>query len=158
MNFSLSRYPLDSVDIRQRSQTLGALNQKIDGRVYLLSGRHTKCEVGQSAFIEAVLMRVPVTPVFRIEDMQGKVTFATGLKALIAYRLFLLNVLELDLPHRAELHGLLFKDLEPRLQNRFEDCWVTVNVLGAMMPKQVQLDIIARVKSFGQGSDPESYS
>ena len=71
----------------------------------------------------------------------------TGCNGLSTFHRFVNNRHRLQLPDRPELHGKRFHDLAPRLQNRIEDCNLTLYVIDSKAPDQARLDIFDRVNS-----------
>ena len=99
----------------------------------------------QSKLIESVLMRIPL-PVFYIaENEDGRMVVVDGLQRLSTFRNFVEDGLRLRLPDQPDLNGKQFADLEPKLQNRIEDCNLTLYVIDSKAPERARLDIFERV-------------
>ena len=70
-----------------------------------------------------------------------------GLQRLSTFKNFVEDGLRLRLPNRPDLDGKHFAELPPLLQNRVEDCNLTLYVIDAKAPEQARLDIFDRVNS-----------
>jgi hypothetical protein len=70
-----------------------------------------------------------------------------GLQRLSTFQRFIKDKVKLKLPNQSLLHGKRFSDLSPKLQNRIEDCNLTLYIIDSKVPTQALLDIFDRVNS-----------
>ena len=146
---SLGEYPLDTMLIRNESRTVHDVLRRIGQGNYIMDPDFQRDFIWptdkQSKLIESVVMRIPL-PVFYIaENEDGKVVVVDGLQRLSTFRNFVNDGLALRLPDRPGLNGKRFSDLSPMLQNRIEDCNLTLYVIDAKAPERARLDIFERV-------------
>ena len=144
-------YPLDTMMIRTESRTVHDVLRRIDRGDFIMDPDFQRDfiwdERKQSKLIESVLMRIPL-PVFYIaENDEGKLVVVDGLQRLSTFQNFATDGLRLRLQDRPELDGKQFSDLDHRLQNRIEDCNLTLYVIDSKAPEQARLDIFDRVNS-----------
>jgi Protein of unknown function DUF262 len=99
----------------------------------------------QSRLIESILMRIPLPVFYVAEDDNGLNVVVDGRQRLTTLRRFLDNEFELDLPDRPEFNAKNYKSLDPRLQNRIEDCQLHFYIIDKMVPESARLDIFERV-------------
>ncbi len=104
-------------------------------------------EEKKSKLIESVLMRIPLPVFYLAEDPHGQTVVVDGLQRLSTFQSFADDKLRLRLPARPELNRKLFRDLPPKLQNRFEDAVLTLYLVDEKAPYQARLDIFERVNS-----------
>ncbi len=144
-------YPIDELLIRNESQAIEQVLGRIEQGRYVMNPDFQRDfiwgEVKQSKLIESVLMRIPLPVFYLAEDQQGRRVVVDGLQRLSTFQRFANNELRLNLPDRPDLHRKLFKDLDPKLQDRFEDCNLILYVIDAKAPEQTRLDIFERVNS-----------
>ena len=146
---SLGEYPLDTMLIRNESRTVHDVLRRIGQGNYIMDPDFQRDFIWptdkQSKLIESVVMRIPL-PVFDIaENEDGKMVVVDGLQRLSTFRNFVNDGLALRLPDRPGLNGKRFSDLSPMLQNRIEDCNLTLYVIDAKAPERARLDIFERV-------------
>lgn len=80
-----------------------------------------------SAWIESVLLCVPVRPMGALVENDGSFTLYCNTDMLMALYLFYTGQLRLTgMRYAKELEGKMYKDLLPILQNRFDDTLVQV--------------------------------
>ncbi len=101
----------------------------------------------QSKLIESILMRIPLPVLYLAENDDGKVVVVDGLQRLTTFQHFLADKLKLRLPDRPDLDGKRFADLPEKLQNRVEDCSLTLYSIDSKVPERARLDIFDRVNS-----------
>jgi hypothetical protein len=101
----------------------------------------------QSRLIESVLMRIPLPVFYLAEDKEGGLIIVDGLQRLTTFNRFRNGTLRLQIEQNPELHGKAFKDLTPKLQDRFEDGPLTFYLIDPKVPDRVRLDIFERVNS-----------
>lgn len=148
----LGEYPLDTMLIRNESRTIHDVLRRIDQENFIMDPDFQRdfiwSEVKQSKLIESVLMRIPL-PVFYIaENEDGRMVVVDGLQRLSTFKSFVSDRrLRLRLPDQQELDRKRFGDLPPRLQNRIEDCNLTLYVIDSKAPERARLDIFERVNS-----------
>ena len=70
-----------------------------------------------------------------------------GLQRLSTFNRFVDGELPLRLRDQGELAGKRFADLSPKLQNRIEDCNLTLYIIDSKVPERARLDIFERVNS-----------
>ena len=148
---SWSDYPIDELLIRNDSQAVEQVLGRIEQGRYVMDPDFQRDfiwdEAKQSKLIESVLMRIPLPVFYLAEDERGRRVVVDGLQRLSTFRRFAKNELRLNLPDRPVLHRKRFKDLDPKLQDRFGDCNLTLYVIDAKAPDQTRLDIFERVNS-----------
>ena len=142
-------YPLDDILIRTESRTIYEVIRRIDDSGYIMDPDFQRDfiwdESKQSKLIESVIMRIPLPVFYLAEDQQGRMIVVDGLQRLSTFQRFIKNKLRLKLPNRTDLNGLYFKDLTPKLQNRVEDCNLTMYIVDSKAPSRARLDIFERV-------------
>ena len=145
-------YPLDTMMIRNEYRTVRDVLYRIVERDDFIMDpdfqRDFIWDPGkQSKLIESVLMRIPL-PVFYIaENDDGKFVVVDGLQRLSTFQNFVAGGLRLRLPERPELNGKQFAEIDRRLQNRIEDCNLTLYIIDSKAPERARLDIFERVNS-----------
>ncbi len=148
---SWGTYPIDELLIRNESQAIEQVLGRIEQDRYVMDPDFQRDfiwdEAKQSKLIESVLMRIPLPVFYLAEDRQGRRVVVDGLQRLSTFQRFAKNELRLNLPNRLVLHRKRFKDLDPKLQNRFGDCNLTLYVIDEKAPDQTRLDIFERVNS-----------
>ena len=142
-------YPIDALLIRNENQAIAQVLDRIEHGRYVMNPDFQRDfiwdEAKQSKLIESVLMRIPL-PVFYLgEDQEGRRIVVDGLQRLYTFLRFSNNDLRLNLPDRPELYRKRFKDLDPKLQDRFGDSNLILYVIDARAPEQTRLDIFERV-------------
>lgn len=144
-------YPIDSLLIRQENRTVYDVLRRIDTGRFVMNPDFQRdfiwSDDQQSKLVESVIMRIPLPVLYLAEDEQGRMIVVDGLQRLSTFKRFVDNKLKLDLPHRDDLHGKVFRDLSPKLQNRVEDCNLILYVIDQRVPEQARLDIFDRVNS-----------
>lgn len=147
----LGVYPLDTMMIRNESRTIHDVLRRITQDQFIMDPDFQRdfiwTPAEQSKLIESVLMRIPL-PVFYIaENEDGTMVVVDGLQRLSTFRNFVEGGLPLRLPHQPHLDGKRFEELENKLQNRIEDCNLTLYVIDAKAHERARLDIFERVNS-----------
>ncbi len=144
-------YPLDAMLIRNENRTVYDVIRRIDEGRYIMGPDFQRDFIWdrdkQSKLIESVIMRIPLPVFYLAEDEQGRMVVVDGLQRLTTFHRFVNNKHRLQLPARPELHGKRFHDLAPKLQNRVEDCNLTLYIIDSKAPDQARLDIFDRVNS-----------
>ena len=144
-------YPIDSLLIRPEHRTVHDVVRRIDRETYILNPDFQRDFIWdvptQSRLIESILMRIPLPVLYLAENDDGKVVVVDGLQRLRTLQRFLDDQLKLRLPDRPELHGKRFSDLSEKLQNRVEDCGLTLYSIDSKVPERARLDIFERVNS-----------
>ena len=144
-------YPLDRVLIRNETRTVLDVLRRIRQGRYIMNPDFQRDfvwdDTKQSKLIESVLMRIPLPVLYLAEDQDGNMIVVDGLQRLSTFRRFVDGDLPLRLVQKPELNGKRFDDLAPRLQNRIEDCNLTLYVIDAQVPERARLDIFERVNS-----------
>ncbi|MDE2976519.1 MAG: DUF262 domain-containing protein [Acidobacteriota bacterium] len=144
-------YPIDSLLIRHEHRTVHDVVRRIDRGTYVLNPdfqREFLWDVAtQSKLIESIVMRIPLPVLYLAENDDGKVVVVDGLQRLRTFQRFLANELRLRLPDRPDLNGKRFSDLSEKLQNRVEDCSLTLYSIDSKVPERARLDIFDRVNS-----------
>lgn len=146
---SWDEYPLDELAIRdERRAAVDVVRRLIAGR-FRLDPDFQRDFVWerdkQSRLIESVLMRIPLPVFYVAEDADGTLAVVDGRQRLTTLKRFFENELALHLPDRPELDKKYFMDLEPRLQNRVEDCQLHFYIIDRNVPERARLDIFERV-------------
>lgn len=144
-------YPIDTLLIRPESRTVGEVLRRIEQGRFIMNPEFQRDfiwkEDKQSKLIESVLMRIPLPVLYLAEDEQGRMIVVDGLQRLSTFRRFVNNELQLQLKDRPELHKKSFNDLSPKLQNRIEDCQLSLYIIDAKVHERARLDIFDRVNS-----------
>ena len=144
-------YPLDTVLIRNESRTVDDVLRRIKQSRYVLDPEFQRdfiwTDLKQSKLIESVLMRIPLPVFYLAEDPQGKMIVVDGLQRLSTFNRFVNGELQLKLKDQVELNEKRFADLSPNLQNRIEDCNLTIYIIDSKVPERARLDIFERVNS-----------
>jgi len=147
-------YPIDELAIRDETRTAVDVVRRIRNGHFLLDPDFQRDfvwdEKKQSRLIESILMRIPLPVFYLAEDAQGRLVVVDGQQRLTTLKRFLNNELHLDLEDRRDLHTKTFEHLEPRLQNRVEDCQLRCYIIDHKVPERARLDIFERVNS-GEG-------
>lgn len=144
-------YPIDSLLIRHEHRTVHDVVRRIKRQIYILNPDFQRDFIWdiptQSKLIESILMRIPLPVLYLAENDDGKVVVVDGLQRLRTFQRFLDDKLKLRLPGRQDLHGKRFSDLSEKLQNRVEDCGLTLYSIDSKVPERARLDIFDRVNS-----------
>ena len=150
-NDSWGDYPLDTVLIRNENRTVYDVLRRIEQGQYVMDPDFQRDfiwdDAKQSKLIESVLMRIPLPVFYLAEDAEGRMVVVDGLQRLSTFRRFVDGGLRLRLKDQAELDKKSFVDIAPKLQNRIEDCNLTLYVIDAKVPERARLDIFERVNS-----------
>ena len=151
VSLSWGDYPLDAFLVRPETRTVYDVIRRIGEGGYVMDPDFQRDFIWpddkQSKLIESVLMRIPLPVFYLAEDEMGRMVVVDGLQRLSTFRRFADDGLRLRLPDRPDLHGLQFSGLPPKLQNRIEDCNLTLYILDEKAPDQARLDIFERVNS-----------
>lgn len=144
-------YPIDELAIRDERRTAEDVVRRIGKGRFVLDPDFQRGFVWkpeqQSRLIESILMRIPLPVFYVAEDSEGRLIAVDGRQRLTTIDKFLRGGLKLALPDRGELNGKRFSDLEPRLQNRVEDCQLLFYIIDHSVPERARLDIFERVNS-----------
>ena len=142
-------YPIDTLLIRNESRTVFDVLRRIKQNNYIMDPEFQRDfiwqEDKQSRLIESVLMRIPLPVFYLAEDDQGHMVVVDGLQRLSTFKRFVEGELCLSLPEQDKLNKRRFADLEPKLQNRVEDCNLIFYIIDAKVPDRARLDIFERV-------------
>jgi hypothetical protein len=145
----VGEYPLDELAIRDERRTAIDVVRRINAKRFRMDPDFQRDFVWsldkQSRLIESVLMRIPLPVFYMAEDSEGLLVVVDGLQRLTTLQRFIDEKLILKLPERPELDGKKFEDLEPRLQNRLEDCQLHFYIIDKTVPERARLDIFERV-------------
>lgn len=150
-DIDLGHYPVDTFLIRNESQTVYDAVRRISQGKYIMDPDFQRDFIWdttkQSKLIESVLMRIPLPAIYLAENKDGKSVVVDGLQRLSTFYRFVENDLRLNLPNRPDLHGKIFRDLTPRLQNRIDDCILIIFLIDNRTDHRALLDIFGRVNS-----------
>lgn len=142
-------YPLDSLAIRDERRTAEDVVRRIVKGRFILDPDFQRDFVWdknkQSRLIESILMRIPLPVFYVAEDSEGRLLVVDGRQRLTTLKRFLEGDLKLQVKDRQDLNGKRFADLEPRLQNRVEDCQLHFYIIDHDVPERARLDIFERV-------------
>ena len=148
---SLGEYPIDTVLIRNENRTVHDVLRRIEKGSFVMDPDFQRDFIWeddkQSKLIESVLMRIPLPVFYLSENEEGHMVVVDGLQRLSTFQRFVNKGFKLKLPKQQELHGKTFAELSPKMQNRVEDCNLTLYVIDAKVPQQALLDIFDRVNS-----------
>ena len=144
-------YPIDTPLIRSEGRTVQDVLRRINQGRYVMDPDFQRDfiwnEIVQSKLIESVLMRIPLPVFYLAEDAEGRMVVVDGLQRLSTFKKYVEGGLRLRLKDHLELNGKQFKELSPKLQNRIEDCNLTLYIIDAKVPERARLDIFERVNS-----------
>ncbi len=144
-------YPLDTPMIRNESRTIHDVLRRIERGQFVMDPEFQRDfiwnEIKQSKLIESVLMRIPLPVFYLAEDMEGRMVVVDGLQRLSTFKRYVDGGLRLRLSDHPELNGKQFVDLSAKLQNRIEDCNLTLYIIDSKVPERARLDIFERVNS-----------
>ena len=144
-------YPLDTPMIRSENRTVQDVLRRIKQDRFVMDPDFQRDfiwdEAKQSKLIESVLMRIPLPVFYLAEDAEGRMVVVDGLQRLSTFRSYVDGNLKLKLKDHPELSGKTFTELSPKLQNRIEDCNLTLYVIDSKVPERARLDIFERVNS-----------
>ena len=144
-------YPIDELLIRHENRTVHDVVRRIKQKRYIMDPDFQRDFIWpldkQSKLIESVIIRIPLPVFYLAEDDDGNSIVVDGLQRLSTFNCFLKNEFSLRLPSREELNGKIFDDLPVKLQNRIENCNLTVYILDSKAPERARLDIFERVNS-----------
>ena len=144
-------YPIDDLLIRRESRTIYDIVRRIDDGTCIMNPEFQRdfiwSDDKQSKLIESVIMRIPLPVFYLAEDETGRMVVVDGLQRLATFNRFLKDDLKLRLRSRPQLNGKRFSDLEPKLQNRVEDCNLVFYIIDPKVPESARLDIFERVNS-----------
>ncbi|MBW8830007.1 MAG: DUF262 domain-containing protein [Burkholderiales bacterium] len=142
-------YPLDELAIREERRAAIDVVRRLAAGRFRLDPDFQRDFVWekdkQSRLIESVLMRIPLPVFYVAEDADGLLIVVDGRQRLTTLQRFIDGDLSLNLPDRPELNTKKFKHLEPRLQNRVEDCQLHFYIIDRTVPERARLDIFERV-------------
>jgi hypothetical protein len=142
-------YPLDELAIRDERRTAEDVVRRIANGRFVMDPDFQRGFVWdarkQSRLIESILMRIPLPVFYVAEDAEGRLVVVDGRQRLTTLSRFMSGELKLSLEDRLELNGKKFHDLEPRLQNRLEDCQLHFYIIDFAVPERARLDIFERV-------------
>ena len=146
---ALGEYPLDTMLIRNESRTVHDVLRRIKRGDYIMDPDFQRDFIWQpdkqSKLIESVAMRIPLPVFYVAENEDGRMVVVDGLQRLSTFQNFVDGDLSLRLPEQPELNGKRFTELSPKLQNRIEDCNLTLYVIDSKAPERARLDIFERV-------------
>ena len=144
-------YPLDTPMIRSENRTVQDVLRRIKQDRFVMDPDFQRDfiwdEAKQSKLIESVLMRIPLPVFYLAEDAEGRMVVVDGLQRLSTFRSYVDGNLRLRLKDHPELSGKTFTELSPKLQNRIEDCNLTLYVIDSKVAERARLDIFERVNS-----------
>lgn len=150
-DISLGNYPVDTFRIRNESLTVYDAVGCIKQGKYIMDPDFQRDfmwdTAKQSKLIESVLMRIPLPVFYFAENKDGKPIVVDGLQRLSTFYRFVDSDLKLNLPDRPDLHGKIFSELTPKLQNRIDDCNLVIYVIDCKTDHRVLLDVFNRVNS-----------
>jgi hypothetical protein len=142
-------YPLDELAIRDERRTAVDVARRIAQGRFVMDPDFQRGFVWstkkQSRLVESILLRIPLPTFYVAEDKSGRLIVVDGRQRLTTIQRFLKDELALELPDRDELHGKKFSGLDPRLQNRVEDCQLLFYIIDHAVPERARLDIFERV-------------
>ena len=142
-------YPIDDILIRNESRTIYDVIRRIARGTYVMDPDFQRDfvwpEDKQSKLIESVIMRIPLPVFYMAEDDKGNMVVVDGLQRLSTFKRFVGDELKLSLPERKGLNGKKFSDLQPKLQNRIEDCNLIFYTIDSKVGERARLDIFERV-------------
>ena len=144
-------YPLDTPMIRNENRTVRDVIHRIEQGRFVMNPEFQRDfiwdDIKQSKLIESVLMRIPLPVFYLAEDPEGRMVVVDGLQRLSTFKRFVDGNLRLRIKDRPELNGKTFAQLSAKLQNRIEDCNLTLYIIDANVPERARLDIFDRVNS-----------
>ncbi len=142
-------YPLDNLLIRSENRTIYDIIRRIRKNQFIMDPEFQRDfiwdEQKQSKLVESIVLRIPLPVFYLAENDEGKMVVVDGLQRLSTFSRFLDNKLRLKLPDRSELNKKTFEELTTKIQNRVEDCNLTLYVIDSTVPERARLDIFERV-------------
>ena len=148
---SLGDYPIDDILIRRENRTIHDVIRRIDQGTYVMDPDFQRdfvwSEDKQSKLIESVIMRIPLPVFYMAEDENGRMVVVDGLQRLSTFNRFVKDEFKLRLPDRQGLDGRRFSNLDPKLQNRIEDCNLIYYIIDSRVRERARLDIFERVNA-----------
>lgn len=142
-------YPLDELAIRDERRAAVDVVRRIGSGRFVMDPEFQRGFVWdlakQSRLIESILLRIPLPTFYVAEDSSGRLIVVDGRQRLTTLQRFLTGELKLKLPDRPELNDKVFGELDPRLQNRVEDCQLLFYIIDHAVPERARLDIFERV-------------
>lgn len=100
----------------------------------------------RSAFIESILMGLPVAPIVCNAGFNGDITLYDGRNRIYALESFILNGFKLkNLKVLTTYNGLFFKELPPYIKSHILNYEFNLCVIGPNTPKELVCMILERV-------------
>ncbi len=147
-------YPQASIKTAREQYPIFQLKRKYDNKVLILDpdfqregvwGKKQNIEI-----IESVLMGLPLPNFYFDETKDGKFVVIDGRQRLSAFFSYLEDGFALEnLRILPNLNGLMFSELEPKLQANLEDFQLTTQVIKPPTPDRIKFDIFDRVNRGG---------
>ena len=98
----------------------------------------------QSLFVESILLGIPLPSFYFVENHDGDLVVLSGLKRIATIERYLKSEFSLELME-SQLDGQSYDDLSANLQNRIEDCPVTVHTIDSTVTDSVVIEVFRRV-------------
>lgn len=110
---------------------------------------------GRSAFIESVLLGLPIPFMFFSDCENGKYEIIDGAQRVQTLNAFTNNDFSLsDLEKLKTLEGFKFEDLPEAQQEKFKSKTMRVIVLGEDTPSEIRMDLFLRINTYGVKANP----
>ncbi len=152
----------ERIEIQTRAMNVAQLLSRIAaGTLDLLpevtQGRGDWSDVRQSRLVESLLLKIPLPPVYAVEDASESWTIVDGMRRLASVARFVdaaaigrtplvLRGLEYL---RDDFEGLGYDGLPPRMQRRLGETDLTVHVIRHATPEPVKFNIARRINAGG---------
>ncbi|UCH98786.1 MAG: DUF262 domain-containing protein [Candidatus Aminicenantes bacterium] len=152
-----SLYPYEmpkEVDIREDKFSIYEWLRKLKKGQLLLNPefqRHLVWkDVQRSRFIESILLKITIPPMYVRQDKEGKYTIVDGQQRTSTLRDFVEGKFKLrDLKVLKELNGKTFNDLDPGLKTAIEDKMLLFYIIKRDVPLPMVYDIFNRINTGG---------
>ena len=116
----------------------------------VLQQRSTWNTLLRSRFIESILLRIPLSTFYFVENASGSMwRVADGVQRLLAIRDYIEGVYMLEcLEYSSEFHaaGKLFSELEPWQKRRITHAPISIQVIVCTCSREVKLNIVERIR------------
>jgi hypothetical protein len=127
-------------------------NPKDEGDIYIPEYQRSLrwAERNQSYFIESLILRVPVPPIF-LYDVKGRLEIVDGSQRVRAVARFVNNEFALsDLEKLEILNGLKFSELPDAIQRRFLNAPIRSFVLDEGTDESTRIELFRRLNTTGK--------
>jgi len=147
-------YPEANIKVERHQYSIFELNRKYARKQLILDPDFQREVVWkkdqQSELIESVLMGIPLPIFYLNETKDGELVVVDGRQRLTTFFSFLNKEFKLkNLKVLISLNGLVFNELEEKMQASLEDFQVIAQVIKPPTPDRIKFDIFDRVNRGG---------